>query len=69
MHKFRLEAFFGGAFLIPDKADPVYKFGGFLVSFSRFNFVLHARGEAQYLCVLRLKIKDVFKGNLVRVSG
>ena len=47
---------FGGAFLIPDKADPVYKFGGFLVSFSRFNFVLHARGEAQYLCVLGLKI-------------
>ena len=55
MHKFRLEAFFGGAFLIPDKADPVYKFGGFLVSFSRFNFVLHARGEAQYGCVLGTK--------------
>ena len=41
----------------PDKTDPVYKFGGFLVSFSRFNFVLHARGEAQYRCVLGLKIK------------
>jgi len=40
----------------PDKTDTVYKFGGFLVSFSRFNFVLHARGEAQYRCVLGLKI-------------
>ena len=40
----------------PDETDSVYKFGGFLVSFSRFNFVLHARGEAWYRCVLRLKI-------------
>ena len=48
---------FCGAFLIPDKADPVYKFGGFFVLFSRFNVVLHARGEAQYLCVLGVKNK------------
>jgi hypothetical protein len=53
---------FCGAFLKPDKADPVYKFGGFFVSFSRFNFVLHARGEAQYLCVLGVENKmDVLK--------
>ena len=57
MHEFWSQAFFGGAFLIPDKTDPVYKFGGLCVSISRFNFVLHARGEAQYRCVLGLKIK------------